>query len=176
MSTRNNNSFEVLFHENCARHGCVVKYLKVLRKIGLTVDEEEQRLVKRRVLQICLELQDMKDCMLKVAKDIQSIEQLDDQDSLLTDPIVSNSLGWNICRNIYKDMVMFWAHMVEENTVDCKLLMKILAALDKLENDAENHGVAVLEKRSSSEMSFSQIMEQKPDTRSNSCHLKNIKH
>ena len=128
-------------------------------------------------MQICLELQDMTDCMMKVAKNIlsiQAIEQLDDQDSLLTDPIVSNSLGWNICRNIYKDMVMFWAHMIEENTVDCKLLMKILAALDKLENDAENHGVAVLEKRSSSEMSFSQIMEQKPDTRSNSCHLNPI--
>ena len=128
MSTRNNNSFEVLFHENCARHGCVVKYLKVLRKIGLAVDEEGQRLVKRRVFQICLELQDMKDCMMKVAKNIlsiQAIEQLDDQYRLLTDPIVSNSLGWNICRNIYKDMVIFWAHMVEENTVDCKLLMKI---------------------------------------------------
>ena len=39
----------------------------------------------------------------------------------------------------------------------------------------ENHGLAVLQKRSSSELPFRQNMEQKQDTRRNSCHLKNIK-
>ena len=67
---------------NQARHGRVTNYLQILKQLALTSDIEEQKLVRRRVLQKFLELQDMKDCMKEGAKDnlsILEIEQLDDQ-------------------------------------------------------------------------------------------------
>ena len=53
---------------------------------------------------------------------------------------------------------MFWAHMVEENTVDCIMLLKTEAALNELEKDVENRGLAVTEKRTSLGLSIDIIM------------------
>ena len=72
-------------------------------------------------------------------------------------------------------MVMFWAHLVEDNTVDCELLRKTLAALDKLENDVENHGLAVLKKRFSSYRRAGTMVEQEENTRRNSSQQYRIK-
>ena len=155
--------------------------MKLLKQIGLTLDEEEQRLVKRKVLQICLELQDMRDCLVEGARNILSIQEINlyyDPNCLLSDPSVRFfGLEWkpvfSTCKKIYQDMVIFWAHLVEENTVDCRLLRKTFAALDKLENDVGNHGLAVLETRFSS---AGTMVEQNQDTRRNSCHQYKIKH
>ena len=68
-----------------------MEYLEHLEQIGLTVDEEEQMLVKRRCLQISLELQDMKDCLVDGARDILSFQEIDqyyDPNCLLSDPSV----------------------------------------------------------------------------------------
>ena len=178
MLTSKNRSLTLLFNANCARHGRVMKYLKLLKQIGLTLDEEEQRLVKRKVLQICLELQDMRDCLVEGARNIlsiQEIEQYYDPNCLLADPSVRFfGFEWkpvfSTCKKIYQDMVIFWAHLVEENTVDCRLLRKTLSALDKLENDVENHGLAVLERRFSSARGAGNMEGKKQDTRRNSCH------
>ena len=142
-------SYAALHKENRDRHGRVVNYLKVLKKIGLTLDQEEQVLVKRRVLQICLELEDMKDSLVQSARNILSMEEMDQlDDEHYNDPSVRFfGLEWRtvltLCDSIYQDMVMFWAQLAEENTVDCSKLERTLAALDKLEHDVGNHALAV---------------------------------
>jgi hypothetical protein len=105
-------SYTPLCKVNEARHAHVTNYLQVLKHLVLTSDSKEQNLAKRRVLQIYLELQDMKDCMKEGARDIlyrQEIEQLDNQHYHDTDPSVRFfGLEWrsvfNICKEIYKDM------------------------------------------------------------------------
>jgi hypothetical protein len=42
---------------------CPCESVQVLKHLALTSDKEELKLVKRRVLPICLELQGIKDCM-----------------------------------------------------------------------------------------------------------------
>ena len=59
--------------------------------------------------------------------------------------------------------------------MDCKQLGRALAALDKLENDVENHGLAVLERRFSSDRWAGKMVQQKKETRRNSCHQYKIK-
>ena len=102
--------------ENEARHSRVTNYLQVLKDLAFTSDTDEQKLVKRKVLQICLELQDMKDCMKEGARSIlarQEIEQLDNQHYHDTDLSVRFfGLEWRpvftICEDIYQDMTSFW--------------------------------------------------------------------
>ena len=120
----------------------------------------------------------MKDCLVEGARNIlsiQEIEQYYDPNCLLADPSVRFfGFEWkpvfSTCKKIYQDMVIFWAHLVEENTVDGRLLRKTLSALDKMENDVENHGLVVLERRLSSARGAGNMEGKKQDTRRNSCH------
>ena len=149
------NSYKLLQKENQARHLRVMEYLEHLEQIGLTVDEEEQMLVKRRCLQISLELQDIKDCLVEGARNIltmQGIEDIDNHLYLDTDPSVRFFvLEWRtvfkICEKIYQDMTTFWTLLEETYTVTSNMLARTLSALDKLEYDVGNHDVAVHEKR-----------------------------
>jgi hypothetical protein len=144
-------SYTTIWSENQARHARVPNYLQVLKHLALTSDTEEQKLAKRRVLQICLELQDMKDCMKEGARNIlfrQEIEQLDNQHYHDTDPSVRFfGLEWksvlNICEEIYQDMSSFWTQLEEENTVTYIILSRTLFRLNKLEYDVCNHAVAL---------------------------------
>ena len=132
-----------------------MEYLEHLEQIGLTVDEEEHILVRRRCLQISLELQDMKDCLVEGARNIltmQGIEDIDNQLYLDTDSSVRFfGLEWRtvfkICLKIYQDMTTFWTLLEEPHIVNYNLLARTLSALDKLEYDVGNHDVAVHEKR-----------------------------
>ena len=137
----------------------MTNYLQVLKHLALTSNTEEQKLAKRRVLQICLELQDMKDCMKEGASNIlcrQEIEQLDNQHYHDTDPSVRFfGLEWrsvfNICEEIYQDMSSFWTQLEEENTVNPIVLARTISALNKLDYDVGNHAIALHEKRHSVE-------------------------
>jgi hypothetical protein len=175
MAAGKMKSYTTIYRENQARHVRVTSYFQVLKHLALTTDQEEQKLAKRRVLQICLELQDMKDCMKEGAMNIlsrQEIEQLDNQQYHDTDPSVRFfGLEWRsvskICEEIYQDMTSFWTQLEEENTVNTIQLVRSLSALNKLEYDVSNHAVALHEKKHSSE---SVHVEEKQKLRRKSCH------
>ena len=57
MAAAKMKSYTAIYKENQARHVRVTNYLQVLKHLGMTMDQEEQKLAQRRVLQICLELQ-----------------------------------------------------------------------------------------------------------------------
>ena len=116
--------------ENQASYERVMKYLQVLKDIGLTLDEDQQKMVRRRALQICLELQDMKDCLRDSARNIhlrQEMEILGLEECSGTDPSVRFfGLEWNpvckMCDEIFEDMDSFWTELKKNNTVDAALL------------------------------------------------------
>jgi hypothetical protein len=171
MTAGKMKSYSAVWKENQARHCRVTNYLQVLKDLAFTSDIEEQKLVKRRILQICLELQDMKDCMKEGARSllsIQEIEQLDNRDYHDTDPSVRFfGLEWRsvftICEDIYQ----------EEHTMNHTILARVLSALNKLEYDVGNHAVALHEKRHSVEHVH---VEEKHSKRRKSCHHYKAKH
>ena len=106
-------------------------------------------------MQISLELQDIKDCLVEGARNIltmQGIEYIDNHLYLDTDPSVRFfGLEWRtvfkICEKIFQDMTTFWTLLEETNTVTTNMIARTLSALDKLEHDVGSHDVAVHEKR-----------------------------
>ena len=123
----------------------------------------------------------MKDCMKDAARDIlsiQDIEQLDSQHYYDTDPSVRFfGLEWravfNICEEIDQDTTSFWTQLEEKNTVNPIELARTISALNKMEYDVGNHSVALHEKRRSVER---ELWAEKYNKRRKSCNVHKVKH
>ena len=58
------------------RLGRTTRFMQEVKKIGVTLKKEDIELVKRRMMQILAELQDIKDILLDSVKDKLSLRQL----------------------------------------------------------------------------------------------------
>ena len=126
----------------------VKKYLEELQVLDLTKVEEEQQLVKRRSLQISLELQDMKDNLMQLSSNSQMNNEGESEGQQCSDPSVTFfGLEWKAvfktCRWISKELNTLLEHLLEENVVGSSRLEKLLVEIGELENDVMNHKVAV---------------------------------
>ena len=152
--------YSILSAENQVRHIRVRSYLEVLQQIGLTVDEEGQVLAKRRALQTCLELQDLKDNIIKTARSLlsrQEVEQVVGNTWQPIDPSVQFfGLEWEpafkMWSRIGQDMMNFWRTVENHKAVDLDLLASTVGAIERLEHDVVNHAVAVGEKKLTMEL------------------------
>merc|ERR1712002_625605 len=141
--------------------------MEEVKKIGASMKEEDILLVKRRVMQIIAELEDIRDILLESVKDSLSPRQLsvlDKEEEELTDPSVQFfgvewdsvfakcfSLGLNI--RIFKQRL-------EGGMVDSINLASILADLSMVEKQMEQHSIALLSGRLSSEQLAQQLQQQ----------------
>ena len=146
--------------------GWTTRYMQEVKKIGSSMNTEELSLVKRRVMQIIAELEDIRDILMASVKDKLSPRQLSvlDQEELDTDPSVQFfgvewdsvfakcfSLGLNI--RIFKQRL-------EGGMVDSISLASILRELKMVENQMEQHSIALLSGRLSSEQLSQQLQQQ----------------
>merc|ERR1712098_611683 len=149
-------------HNNSKQQACVR-----VKKIGASMKEEDILLVKRRVMQIIAELEDIRDILLDSVKDSLSPRQLsvlDKEEEELTDPSVQFfgvewdsvfakcfSLGLNI--RIFKQRL-------EGGMVDSINLATILTDLKMVVTQMEQHSIALLSGRLSSEQLSQQLQRQ----------------
>ena len=78
----------VLVVDSRERMQRVKKYLEELQALGLTKVEEEQKLVKRRSLQIYMELQDIKDNIMQLSGKGQVSNEGESEGQQCSDPSV----------------------------------------------------------------------------------------
>ena len=126
----------------------VKKYLEELQALDLTKVEEEQQLVKRRSLQISLELQDMMDNLLQLESNSQMYNEEESAGQQCSDPSVCFfGMEWkaifNTCRWISKELNTLLECLLEENIVGYSRLERMLVEIEGLENNVLNHKVAV---------------------------------
>ena len=148
--------------------GRTTRYMQEVKKIGESMKKEDFLLVKRRVMQIIAELEDIRDILMDSVKDNLSPRQLSvleiDQEELDKDPSVQFfgvewdsvfakcfSLGLNI--RIFKQRL-------EGGMVDSISLASILSELKMMENQMEQHSIALLSGRLSSEQLSQQLQQQ----------------
>ena len=148
--------------------GRTTRYMQEVKKISASMKKEDLLLVKRRVMQIIAELEDIRDILMDSVKDKLSPRQLSvldiNQDELETDPSVQFfgvewdsvfakcfSLGLNI--RIFKQRL-------EGGMVDSISLASILRELRMVENQMEKHSIALLSGRLSSEQLSEQLQQQ----------------
>ena len=148
--------------------GRTTRYMQEVKKISASMKKEDLLLVKRRVIQIIAELEDIRDILMDSVKDKLSPRQLSvldiDQDQLDKDPSVQFfgvewdsvfakcfSLGLNI--RIFKQRL-------EGGLVDSISLASILSELKMVENQMEQHSIALLSGRLSSEQLSQQLQQQ----------------
>jgi len=148
--------------------GRTTRYMQEIKKIGTSMKNEDLLLVKRRVMQIIAELEDIRDFLVDSVKDKLSPRQLsvldDDQEELDKDPSVQFfgvewdsvfakcfSLGLNI--RIFKQRL-------EGDMVDSISLASILSELKMVQNQMEQHSIALLSGRLSSEQLSQQLQQQ----------------
>ena len=134
------------------RLGRTTRFMQEVKKIGVTLKKEDIELVKRRMMQILAELQDIKDILLDSVKDKLSPRQLSvldiNQEELETDPSLEYfgavwdsvfakcfSLGLNI--RIFKQRL-------EGGMVDTISLSSILTELKMVEKQMQQHSIALL--------------------------------
>jgi len=148
--------------------GRTTTYMQEVRKLGSSMKKEEVLLGKRRVMQIIAELEDIRDILVDSVKDSLSPRQLSvldcEEESSETDPSVQFfgvewdavfakcfSLGFNI--RIFKQRL-------ECGMVDSINLASILADLSMVEKQMEQHSIALLSGRLSSEQLQQQHQQQ----------------
>ena len=148
--------------------GRTTRYMREVKKIGASMKNEDILLVKRRVMQIIAELEDIRDILMDSVRDKLSPRQLSvldiDQEEVDTDPSVQFfgvewdsvfakcfSLGLNI--RIFKQRL-------EGGMVDSIGLASILTELKMVERQVEQHSLALLSGRLSSEQLSQQLQQQ----------------
>ena len=152
----------------------VEKYLEELQVLDLTKVEEEQQMVKRRSLQISLELQDMKDNLMQLSSNSQMNNEGESEGQQCSDPSVTYfGMEWKAifktCRWISKELNTLLEHLLEENVVGSYSLEKLLVEIGGLENDVMNHKMAVFRDISVYETISSNALKEHQLERSHSC-------
>merc|ERR1712013_347117 len=147
--------------------GRTTRYMQEVRNIGSSMKKEEILLGKRRVMHIIAELEDIRDILVDCVKDSLSPRQLSvlyEEEDSETDPSVQFfgvewdsvfakcfSLGLNI--RIFKQRL-------ECGMVDSINLASILTDLSMVEKQMEQHSIALLSGRLSSEQLAQQLQQQ----------------
>ena len=148
--------------------GRTTRYMHEVKELGVSVREEDLRLVKRRVVQIVAELQDIRDTLVDSVKDKLSPRQMSvldiDQEEVETDPSVQFfGIEWDSvfakCFSLGLNIRIF-KQRLEGGMVDSIGLASILSELSKVEKQVEQHSIAMLSGRLSSEQLSQQLQQQ----------------
>ena len=148
--------------------GRTTRYMHEVKEIGVSMKEEDLRLVKRRLVQIVAELQDIRDTLMDSVKDKLSPRQMSvldiDQEELETDPSVQFfGIEWDSvfakCFSLGLNIRIF-KQRLEGGMVDSISLASILTELSKVEKQMEQHSIALLSGKLSSEQLLQQLQQQ----------------
>jgi hypothetical protein len=148
--------------------GRTTRYMHEVKEIGVSMKEEDLRLVKRRLVQIVAELQDIRDTLMDIVKDKLSPRQMSvldiDQEELETDPSVQFfGIEWDSvfakCFSLGLNIRIF-KQRLEGGMVDSISLASILTELSKVEMQMEQHSIALLSGKLSSEQLSQQLQQQ----------------
>ena len=148
--------------------GRTTRYMHEVKEIGVSMKEEDLRLVKRRLVQIVAELQDIRDTLMDSVKDKLSPRQMSvldiDQEELETDPSVQFfGIEWDSvfakCFSLGLNIRIF-KQRLEGGMVDSISLASILTELSKVEMQMEQHSIALLSGKLSSEQLSQQLQQQ----------------
>ena len=142
--------------------------------MDLTKVEEEQQLVKRRSLQISLELQDMKDNLVQLSGNSQVPNEEENEGQQCSDPSVRFfGMEWKAifktCRWISKELDTLLEHLLAEINDGSSRVEKLLVEIRGLENDVMNHKMAVFRDISVYETISSNALKEHQLERSHSC-------
>merc|ERR1712215_47347 len=148
--------------------GLATRYMHQVKELGVSTREENLRLVKRRVVQIIAELQDMRDILVESVKDRLSPRQVSvidtEHEEVETDPSFQFfGVEWDSvfakCFSIGLNIRIF-KQRLEGGMVDTIGLASILVEVRKVEWEMEQHSVAVLSGRLSTEQISQQLNQQ----------------
>merc|ERR1711970_220089 len=166
MCKAENNKEEELSVEE--KLGLATRYLHQVKELGVSTREETLRLVKRRVVQIIAVLQDMRDILVESVRDKLSPRQVSvidtEQEEVETDPSIQFfGVEWDSvfakCFSIRLNIRIF-KQRLEGGMVDTISLASILVEVRKVEREMEQHSVAVLSGRLSTEQISQQLHQQ----------------
>jgi len=150
------------------RLGRTTRYMEEVKRIGASMKKEDLLLVKRRVMQIVAELEDIRDILLDSVKDSLSPRQLsvldNEEEELETDPSVQFfGVEWDFvfakCFGLGLNIRIF-KQRLEGGMVDSINLASILTDLRMVEKQMEQHSIALISGRLSSEQLSQQLQDQ----------------
>merc|ERR1712215_108063 len=148
--------------------GLATRYMHQVKELGVSTREENLRLVKRRVVQIIAVLQDMRDILVESVRDKLSPRQVSvidtEHEAVETDPSVQFfGVEWDSvfarCFSIGLNIRIF-KQRFDGGMVDTISLASILVEVRKVEREMEQHSVAVLSGRLSTEQLSQQMHQQ----------------
>merc|ERR1711936_817556 len=150
--------------------GLATRYMHQVKELGISTREEDLRLVKRRVVQIIAELQDMRDILVESVRyklsprQVSVIDTEQEEEEVETDPSVQFfGVEWDRvfakCFSIGLNIRIF-KQRLEGGMVDTISLASILVEVRKVEREMEQHSVAVLSGRLSNEQMSQQLHQQ----------------
>merc|ERR1719431_30939 len=150
------------------RLGRTTRYMEEVKRIGTSMKKEDISLMKRRVLQIIAELEDIRDILLDSVKGSLSPRQLsvldNEEEDLETDPSVQFfGVEWDSvfakCFGLGLNIRIF-KQRLEGGMVDSINLASILTDLKMVEKQMEQHSIALISGRLSSEQLAQQLQHQ----------------
>merc|ERR1712215_421298 len=148
--------------------GLATRYMHQVKELGASTRKEDLRLVKRRVVQIIAEIQDMRDMLMESVKDRLSPRQVSvintEEEEVETDPSFQFfGVEWDSvfakCFSIGLNIRIF-KQRLEGGMVDTIGLASILVEVRKVEWEMEQHSVAVLSGRLLTEQISQQLNQQ----------------
>merc|ERR1711970_53228 len=166
MCKAENNKEEELSVEE--KLGLATRYLHQVKELGVSTREENLRLVKRRVVQIIAVMQNMGDTLVESVRDKLSPMQVSvidtEHEEVETDPSVQFfGVEWDSvlakCFSIGLNIRIF-KQRLEGGMVDTISLASILVQARKVEREMEQHSVAILSGRLSTEQMSQQLHQQ----------------
>jgi len=150
------------------RLGRTTRYMEEVKRIGTSMKKEDISLVKRRVMQIIAELEDIRDILLDSVKGSLSPRQLsvldNEEEDLETDPSVQFfGVEWDSvfakCFGLGLNIRIF-KQRLEGGMVDSINLASILTDLKMVEKQMEQHSIALISGRLSSDQLAQQLQHQ----------------
>merc|ERR1719431_1110948 len=149
------------------RLGRTTRYMEEVKRIGTSMKKEDVSLVKRRVMQIIAELEDIRDILLDSVRGSLSPRQLsvlDNEEDLETDPSVQFfGVEWDSvfakCFGLGLNIRIF-KQRLEGGMVDSINLASILTDLKMVEKQMEQHSIALISGRLSSDQLAQQLQHQ----------------
>ena len=148
--------------------GRTSRYMQEVRNIGSSMKKEEILLGKRRVMQIIAELEDIRDILVDSVKDSLSPRQLsvldyEEEDSEADPSVQFFGVEWDSvfakCFSLGLNIRIF-KQRLECGLVDSINLASILTDLSMVEKQMEQHSIALLSGRLSSEQLAQQLQQQ----------------
>merc|ERR1719431_1833723 len=148
--------------------GRTTRYMEEVKRIGTSMKKEDISLMKRRVMQIIAELEDIRDVLLDSVKGSLSPRQLsvldNEEEDLETDPRVQFfGVEWDSvfakCFGLGLNIRIF-KQRLEGGMVDSINLASILTDLKMVEKQMEQHSIALISGRLSSEQLAQQLQHQ----------------